>query len=112
MKSFGYEGIDSQKKSHRGVIQAISGEDAIIELMQRGIVPSRIDELSSVDLGVANRLQRFKQLREVLGGPEADRLPPVMQAETKVPTLAIDWSYVLFLVVAAGVVAAYFLVSH
>ena len=68
MKTFEYEGFDQANKKHKGTIQASTGEDAILIILQSGIQPTVLQELSSNQIMSLEKLSNLKQFREKLVG--------------------------------------------
>lgn len=103
MKEFEYEGIGADDDKHyKGIMPAINCEDVVGKLLARGIIPSRIEEVSRAHTGVANQIAGLKKLRVVLGGTPEKQAPKPKRKEvtTKRPK---DWSYLVFVLVVAAV---------
>lgn len=54
------------QKKFRGIIEAPSGEMAIMNLMQRNLYPITLREMSSTDVAVAGRLANYKKIKNAL----------------------------------------------
>lgn len=93
MKTYEYEGFDkTNKKPSNGTVQAKTGEEAILYLLQSGIYPTGLVELSTGQAKSNNHLNNLKRFRERLKAPPV--LPPVREPK---PKSKADWSFLAFL---------------
>lgn len=105
MKTYEYEGFNkANKQAATGTIKAESGEEALLYLLQSGIYPTELIELSSSQIKSHNHLNNLKMFRERLKAPPNLRLP----SEPKQPRWA-GWSFLAFFGGAVGVVGLIFL---
>jgi hypothetical protein len=82
MRKWQYEAVSVHggKRKFRGVVEAESGEYAILDLMKRKLYPISIREMSHNDQIVANRLTNYKRIKNAL--------TPGMNITVKTPTSA------------------------
>ena len=93
MKTYEYEGFDkANKKPSNGTVQAQTGEEAILYLLQSGIYPTELIELSSGQVKSNNHLNNLKRFRERLRAPVA--VPPEQKRSSRSKS---NWSFLAFL---------------
>lgn len=106
---FEYQAIDGDGGVVRGIIEASSPEKVLQILLHKQLHPLDIRPLTetTVELSRLNSLKRRLEGREVQ--PEPKPKPDVEQERfdpTKEPKESIDWTYVIFLLLMIGLLAA------
>lgn len=69
MPKYEYEAITlkgGSRRKFRGIIEAPSGELALMDLLQRQLYPTSLREMSGLDVAVAGRLANFKKVKSAL----------------------------------------------
>lgn len=106
---FEYEAVSIHggRQKFRGVIEAPSGEMAILDLIKRKLYPTALRSMSENDVMVANRLTNFKRIKQSLtpGMNVAVRMPGSPAA----PRFRIPWGILGW---AVGILALLWAVSH
>lgn len=105
MKTYEYEGLDDQNEKQTGTVKAASGEAAIIYLLQSGIYPTALQELSVRQVKTHVHLDKLKQYRDWLSDPIA----PV-KSEVIISKSWAGWSFLAFLGTVIGIVTLVILV--
>jgi hypothetical protein len=105
MKTYEYEGFDkSNKKPAVGTVQAGTGEEAILYLLQSGIYPTGLIELSTDQAKSNDHLNNLKRFRERLKAPIVQPT-----SERKKTSRWAGWSFLAFFGSVVGVVGLIFL---
>lgn len=66
MKKFKYEAIDKEGKRLEKVAAAKTLEHVIFKILQDGLYPTRVEELSGTTLFTHNKLKKLKELKQKL----------------------------------------------
>jgi hypothetical protein len=92
-------------KKRRGMIEAPTGELAILKLMQRKLYPLSLKSMSQRDVSVATRLKNFKSMKAALTGADAPNSPA--------PRSRISWATIRFyLAWGVGIIALLWAISR
>ena len=102
MKIFSYEGIDQAKNRYRGTVKADTQKQAVVKMANQGIAVSWIEEMTSSQIAVANRLKNMKKFVDVLSGEPNPKPSPLTEPRVK----SRDWMYWIFIIVAIAIIAA------
>lgn len=105
---FEYEAVSIHggRQKFKGVIEAPSGEEAIMDLMKRKLYPVSLRSMNQNDVTVANRLANFKRIKNALTpGMNAVRMP----GSSAAPRFRIPWGMLGW---AAGILLLLWAVSH
>lgn len=106
---FEYEAVSIHggRQKFRGVVEAPSGELAIMDLMKRKLYPISLRSMSQNDEMVANRLMNFRRIKNALtpGMKIAVRTP----GSSAAPRFRIPWGVLGWVV---GILALLWAVSH
>lgn len=70
MKVFEYQGFDKSYNKHKGTINANEGEEAIFLLMQSGIFPTELQEISKSQKIAVDHVASLKSFRDKLQLPK------------------------------------------
>lgn len=102
MKTFEFKAFDQETKkyTYTGTIQAESGEEAILKLIQQKILPTSLVEISQTQAALSSQIANFKKIRAKLGGTETPSLPSI----TIKPKRQLDWMYLMFAAIVAAIV--------
>lgn len=84
MKTFEYDAVDQSGTSYHGYIEASSGEEAILKLVQQNRYPKSVQELTATQIHTIKQLTRLKNLRNTL---EQKQEPNIKEAKH----ITIDW---------------------
>lgn len=104
MMRFEYEGVDANNKHCAGVMEAKDFEDLLAQLLIRGIIPTRIQELSRAGYQIVNRIACLKKLKDTLDKPQIHQ-DIVQSTDVKQninPDNHVklqDWTYTIFIVI-------------
>ena len=108
MKTYEYEGFDKDKQPDKGTVEAPSGEEAILYLLQSGIYPTSLLELSAGQARSNVKLNNLRRFRDRLNRPLAKAPVEIKPMEPKEP---IKVSLAKFAILVAGIMTLlYFLV--
>jgi hypothetical protein len=106
---FEYEAVSIHggRQKFKGVIEAPSGELAIMDLMKRKLYPISLRSMNQNDVTVANRLANFKRIKNSLtpGMNIAVRTP----GSSAAPRFRISWGMVGWV---AGILALLWAIAH
>lgn len=96
--------VTGGRRKFKGVIEAESGEQAILELMKRKLYPTALRSMSQSDLAVANRISNFKRIKNALtpGMKVAVRTP----VSSPAPRFRIPWGYIIWGIAILGLLWA------
>jgi len=106
MKTYEYEGFDKDKQPDKGTVEASTGEEAIMYLLQSGIYPISLVELSAGQARSNVKLNNLRKFREQLKAP-----PPRPINDLAVPKPKPKSSVRLMVILACAVVTIYFAVK-
>lgn len=94
------------RRKYRGVVEAPTGELAILKLMQRKLYPLSLKSMSQREVSVATRLKNFKQIKATIVG---DATP----VSSPAPRSRIPWSIIRFyLAWGIGILAILWAIAH
>lgn len=113
MKKFAYRAVDLKGNVYEGAIDAESGEEAIMLLLQKRIYPKEVREASSSEARILSKIDNLKQskaniIRRVV--PQKHVQIPVDQVEMPAkPRRKISWDFLVPMLVVAALVAIWLL---
>lgn len=102
MKTYEYEGFDKDKKPDKGTVEASTGEEAILYLLQSGIYPTALIELSAGQARSNIKLNNLKLFREKLKAPPVAQVQPVPTPVSKDESWFLDKLFMRYLLVTAA----------
>lgn len=78
MKMYEYEGFDKEYNKHKGTVSATEGEQAILILVQSGIYPTVLQEISKNQKSNIDYIDKLKTFRKRLSKlPQAPPVPEI-----------------------------------
>lgn len=109
MKKFAYRAVDLKGNVYEGSVDAETGEEAIMKLLQQRIYPKEVREASSTEARILNKIDNLKQvkaniIRRVVA-PENVQ-PPAKPTTSK---RRISWDFLVPVLVVVALVAIWLL---
>ena len=82
--------VNGGMRKFKGVVDAPSGELAIMNLIQRRLYPVSLREMSQMDITVASRIANFRKIKNAFVGPRP--VPgPVIRTRFRIPWGILGW---------------------